>query len=289
MSSGSLRPVSVRTSPIRRTSSPPTLPGGDVIEQQRRVRGAPPVRRTPRPTPVRLPQILQERVQQQLVDLVGLLPVAPAGGEALGETEEGDRLPGRQILLAHEPVVVATEYRHPTGDGSPEDHPRHGTTDQPEQHLRDDADRVAAGGQRLRRTRALAVAQPADQGSAAVVGVDAQAQALLHQPVGERVVPEAESSGAEGLQGELPVQLTQQGRHVPRTRRHVGVQHGVRDPPPGALAEEPAQRHHQIRGVGADQPQQRQPAVTAAGSPQQPGEQREQLQSAGRQPLSTGG
>ncbi|MEV4720161.1 hypothetical protein AB0J94_23420 [Micromonospora noduli] len=78
------------------------------------------------------------------------------------------------------------------------------------------------------------------------------------------------------------MQLAQQRRHVPGAGRRVGVQHGVRDPPPGALAEEPAQRHHQIRCVGADQPQQRQPAVTATGSPQQPGEQREQLQAAGR-------
>jgi hypothetical protein len=98
-------------------------------------------------------------------------------------------------------------------------------------------------------------------------------------------VPEAQSGGAEGLQGELTVQLAQQRRHVPGTGRHVGVQHGVRDPPPGALAEESAQRHHQVRGVGADQPEQRQPAVAATGSPQQPGEQREQLQPAGRQPF----
>ncbi|MEW1587608.1 hypothetical protein AB0283_19490, partial [Micromonospora vinacea] len=191
---------------------PTDVAGSDVIDQQRRVRGATPVRRTPRPAPVRLPQVLQERVQQELVDLVGLFPVAPARGEALGEAEEGDRLPGRQVLLAHEPVVVPPEHRHPPGDGGPEDHPRHGATDQPEQHLRDDADRVAAGGQRLRRTRALAVAQAADQGGAAVVGVAARAEALLHQPVGERVVPEAQSGGAEGLQGELPVQFAQQRR-----------------------------------------------------------------------------
>ncbi|MEU7574843.1 hypothetical protein [Micromonospora sp. NPDC049240] len=230
-------------------------------------------------------------MQQQLLHLGGVFAVAPAGGEPLGKAEERHRLPGREILLAHEPAVLPADQGHPAGDRDPEHHAGYRPAQQPEQHLERGAEPGAAAHLRVLADADASpppVAQPAHQrGPAAVRGVHVDRERLVHQPVGERIVPEPQPGRAERLQRELPVQLAQRGRDVVGGRPVGQVQHRVRHPAPGAPAGEAAQQAGHRAVVGRpEQPEQREPAVPATRSAQQPGQQGEQLQTAGRKLLA---
>nr|WP_244933435.1 MFS transporter [Micromonospora tulbaghiae] len=210
------------------------------VEHQHRIGGAAPVPGPPEPPPVRQAQVLQERVQQQLLHLGRVFAVAPAGGEPLGEAEERHRLPGRQVLLAHEPAVLPSDERHPAGDGDSEHDAGHGPPQQPEQQVQRGAEAgVAADLGIVTGPPSPPVPQPADQrGPAAVGGVQVHGERLVHQPVGQRVVPEPQPGRAERLHGQLPVQFAQHGRDVVAGRPAGQVQHGVRYPPPGPARRE---------------------------------------------------
>ncbi|MEU1886245.1 hypothetical protein ABZ491_12300 [Micromonospora rifamycinica] len=224
-------------------------------------------------------------MQQQLVHLGRLLAVAPPGGEAFGEPEEGHRLAGGQVLLAHEPAVPAPDGRHPAGDGDPEHHARHRAAQQPEQHLERGADpRLPTDLRLLHGTPTTPVAQPTDQvGPPGAGAVHAHVEGLLHQPVGQRIVPEPQPGRPERLQGQLPVQLPQQGRDVGEVGAGGQVQHGVRHLATRAPPDEPTQQETRVAAGGRpDQPEHRQPAVLPARPAQQPGEQGEQLRAADR-------